>query len=290
MKGALINGFDRLSVALMRRAPDRVAHAYAGFVGRVLGPRLYPRVRALAGANLARLAPPGLEHGPALDALWDNMARSFLEVPRMERLWGEGRIAVEGAQLLAAAPRPLIVVGLHLGNWEAVGLAMVRHGVFPFAPYTPPSTAYRERVVVEARLRNGGRLLPPERSSARALLRQLRDEGDVLLIFCDELKGGVVQAPSFGRGPREGGNIANAVRLARATGAPLVIGWCERLPHDATGPRLRVTFERGPEVAVSADREADLRGGIAALDARMEALIRPRLPQWLMLHEWSERG
>jgi KDO2-lipid IV(A) lauroyltransferase len=283
----ILDGFDRLSVNWMRHMPNRLAYGYAGFMAGKVVPKLYPVGTRRARENLARLR-PDLPVEETLAAMWDNVARSFLEVPRFLRFYEEGRIETVGAEILS--PRPLIVCGLHLGNWELVGLALVRHGAAPVAFWQPPASEYRTRTVVAERLKGGGRLLPPQRDAARGAMQALIRDKDVFLIFPDEHQHGRVAAPSLGRGPRQGGNIEYTARLARASGAPIVFCYCERLEPRADGPTFRVTFERGPEIPRTDDREADIRAGVDALDRQMEGIILPRLPQWLMLHEFEPTG
>jgi KDO2-lipid IV(A) lauroyltransferase len=283
----LLGAMDRLSVGWMRHAPDRLAHGYAGLLARHAIPRLYPRGEHYARENLARLR-PDLPLEPAMAAMWDNLARSFLEVPRFLRFYDEGRVETLGAEHLA--PRPVIVAGLHMGNWEMVGLALVRHGAPPVGPYQPPASAYRTRVVVAERLKGGGRLLPPGRDAARPAMMALTRDRDVLLIFADEHRDGRVCAPSLGRGPRHGGNIEYIARLARQSGAPVVVAHCRRLAPEADGPRFRVTFEPALHLPRSTDRAADIRQGTDLLDRMIEPIILRHLPQWLMLHEWRPAG
>ncbi|MBL6456044.1 hypothetical protein JMJ55_11970 [Belnapia sp. T6] len=281
----LMDALDRVSAAWMRHAPGPLAHGYAGLMARYGAPRLYPRGDRQARENLARLR-PDLPREPAMRAMWDNLARSFMEVPRARRLYDEGRVETVGAEHLAT--RPLMVNAVHLGNWEMVGLSLVKHGAPPIAIYQPPKSSFRHDVIVRERLAGGGRLLPLGRDAARMALQVLR-EGDVLLFSLDEHQHGRVAAPSLGRGPRQGGNIALSARLARLSGAPIVIAHCLRLPP-RRGPRFRVTFAPPIHLPRSADREADLRAGIAMLDAAIEPLILQNLPQWLMLHEWRPEG
>ncbi|WP_421989158.1 lysophospholipid acyltransferase family protein [Roseococcus sp.] len=283
MKKRLLDVFDRLSIAWMRHAPWPLAEAYAGFVARRVAPKLYTAATQRARANIARLR-PDLDAEAALTQMWDNTARSFLEVPRAIRLFDEGRVEVQGAGHLA--DRPLIVAALHLGNWEMVGLAMVRAGAPPVAFYQPPSSDLRTRTVVAERIKGGGRLLPLGRDAARPAMNALLRDRDVLLVFPDEHQHGRVAAPSLGRGPRQGGNIEYAVRLARATGAAIVVGYCRRLP----GTRFRVEYLAPMEVPRTDDREADVRAGTAALDARIEPIVLANLPQWLMLPDWKPEG
>lgn len=283
MRKRLLDAFDRASIGWMRHAPWALAEAYAGLVARRIAPKLYTAATLRARANLSRLR-PDLEVEAALAEMWDNTARSFLEVPRAIRLFDEGRVEVRGAGHLAT--RPLIVAALHLGNWEMVGLAMVRAGAPPVAFYQPPSSDLRTRTVVAERLKGGGRLLPLGRDAARPAMNALLRDRDVLLVFTDEHQHGRVAAPSLGRGPRRGGNIEYAARLARATGAPIVLGWCRRLP----GTRFRVEFLPPLVVPRTPDREADVRAGTAALDRLIEPVILANLPQWLMLPDWKPEG
>ncbi|WP_424810872.1 lysophospholipid acyltransferase family protein [Roseococcus sp. YIM B11640] len=287
MRRQILAIVDRVSIAWMRHAPDRLADAYAGFMARRVVPKLYGAASARARANFARLRPE-LDAEAAVAAHWDNTARSFLEVPRAIRLFDEGRVAVEGTEHLGG--RPLIVAALHLGNWEMVGLAMVRAGSAPVAFYQPTSSELRTRTVVAERIRGGGRLLPVGRDATRPALRALVQDRDVLLVFLDEHQHGRVAAPSLGRGPRSGGNIEVAARLARHSGAAIVVGHCERLAPDASGPRFHVRFEAPIEVPRSDDRDADIRAGVEALDACIEPLILGRITQWLMLPDWKPEG
>jgi KDO2-lipid IV(A) lauroyltransferase len=279
----LIDSFDRVSIAWMRHAPWPLANAYAGLVARRIAPKLYTAATQRARTNFARLR-PDLDVEAALAEMWDNTARSFLEVPRAIRLFDQGRVEVHGTEHLAM--RPLIVAALHLGNWEMVGLAMVRAGAPPVAFYQPPSSDLRTRTVVAERIKGGGRLLPLGRDAARPAMNALLRDRDVLLVFPDEHQHGRVAAPSLGRGPRQGGNIEYAARLARATGAPIVLGWCRRLP----GTRFRVEYLAPLEVPRTADREADVRAGTNALDRLIEPVVLANLPQWLMLPDWTPEG
>jgi KDO2-lipid IV(A) lauroyltransferase len=283
MRRLLLDAVDRFSVGWMRHAPGPLAHGYAGFMARHVAPKLYPRGERYARENLPRLR-PDLPLEPAMAEMWDNLTRSFMEVPRARRMYDEGRVETVGAGHLAG--RPLIVAALHLGNWEMVGLSMVRHGAPPVAFYQPPASSFRTDTVVAERIRGGGRLLPLGRDAARPAVSALVKDRDVLLVFPDENQHGRVAAPSLGRGPRRGGNIEYTARLARLSGAAVVIGHCRRLP----GQRFRVRFEPPLHLPRTTDREADVGAGTALLDAAIEPIILANLPQWLMLHEWRPEG
>jgi len=270
---AILALLDRMLGAVMAHGPGALAHGVSGLAGRYLGARLYPRgaQRARAGLDLLR---PELPPQAALAEMWDNMARSVMEVPRLTRMYAEGRIHVRGSEHLAG--RPLLVAGLHLGNWEFIALAMGRHAAAPTAVYQPPLSDYRHRAAIRERSKFVRRLLPGSPAVTRTALRVLTDDRDVLLIFMDELRNGIVNAPAFGRPPTQSGNIATIARMAHRAGAGVVLAHTRRSP----GPRIAVTFE--PPLHMTGDVATD----IGMLNAAAEAIVLPALPQWFMLHEW----
>lgn len=273
---ALIAVLDRMFGYTMRWSPGFIAYPLSGFVARHVAPRLYPRGQRYATENLPALR-PDLPPEPALAAMWDNMGRTAMEAPRVLRMVREGRLRIHGAEHLRDLP--VLVAGLHLGNWEMLGPALAANGIKATAVYQPLASKFRSEVLLSQRRPNARRLLPGNEPVARPALRALMEEKNVLLLFVDEFHGGVVHAPSLGRGPRRKGNIALAVRMARKSGAAMVLGYCLRSP----GPVFDVHF-----VPVPLPDEQD--AAIDALDAAMEAVIRPNITQWFMLHEWRPAG
>ena len=96
--------------------------------------RRYAELDARARENLKQIRPE--QSDPAsIDAtmsrLWRSVARTRAELSVLDRLWRAGRIAVEGVEYMdaaRAAGRPILGVVLHLGNWEAMGVASVSLG------------------------------------------------------------------------------------------------------------------------------------------------------------------
>lgn len=273
---ALIAVLDRVFVGIMRRAPGFIAYPFSGFVAHHIAPRLYPRGQRYAAENLPALR-PDLPLEPALAAMWNNVGRTAMEAPRVLRMVREGRLRIHGAEHLRDLP--VLVAGLHLGNWEMLGPAIAASGIIGTAVYQPLASKFRTEVLLSQRRPNARRLLPGNEPVARPALRALMEEKNLLLLFVDELHSGVVHAPSLGRGPRRKGNVVLAVRMARKAGAAVVLGYCLRSP----GPVFDVYFEPVP-LPVGQD------AAIATLDAAMEGAIRPNITQWFMLHEWRPVG
>src|SRR5262249_31663737 len=141
--------------------------------------RLY---RALRGSTATES-----EAARAVAGLFDNVGRVMLEFSVLDRLWAEGRIAVDGREHLLgprSVGQPVIVMGLHLGSWETIGPTIVGLG-FRGAKgfYQPPRSRFEHQLVVTARERYGAIMLPNGVSGARAAHRHLVADRGVLLVY-----------------------------------------------------------------------------------------------------------
>ena len=123
----------------------------------------------------------------------------------------------------------------------------------------------------------GVNVLAPNRNGARHALALLRNNGTVA-IFPDEMRDGRMMAPLFGRPPHLKGNLAVAAKLARRTGAQIVLGYCERVD----GTRFRVHFL--PPYALPPGK-GDPLADVALLNALIEPIILKHLDQWYYLDD-----
>ncbi len=271
----------------LRIIPSDAGSAVGEWLGRRVVPGLYPVATARARAALARLR-PDLDPDAALAETWANIGASFAEMPRLLRLWEEGRIAVEGADRIRAARaagQPVICAWLHTANPELLGLTLARLGFQPVGVAARQAGDFRERVVTANRRAFGGRMILADRGAMRAMLHLLRARPakDTLLFAVDEHVGGVVRGPSLGRGAlTAGGNMALAGRLARLTGAAVVPGYVTRLP----GTRFVTRFLPPVAFPEPGGRLEDT----AAIDAVMDPVIRAMLPQWHHLIHLKDDG
>jgi KDO2-lipid IV(A) lauroyltransferase len=229
-----------------------------------------------------------LEAQAAIRRLFATVGRVMLEFSVLDRLWQEGRIAVSGSEhLLAAraAGRPVIVMGLHLNNWEVIGPSLIGLGLAGFKfIYQPPSSRFDHRIAVAARTRYGAIMLQPGVAAARIARRLLVDEQGVLLIYADDERKGRIGAPLFGRPIPERANLSTIVRLAWASGAAVIPAYAER----SRGASFQVTYL--PPVALAPagnDPAASLTENIHRLDDVITPLVLDRLDQWYMLFEYS---
>jgi lauroyl/myristoyl acyltransferase len=289
IRDPLLGGLDFALHYGCRALPIDWCSGIGGALGTLNGRYRYTAIRNRAEKFYLRLAGDGVtgnEAEAAVMRLFDNVGRVMLEFSVLDRLWPEGRIAVANPEhLLDARKRgqPVIVMGVHLGNWETIGPTIVGLG-FRGAKgfYQPPRSRFEHKIVVAARERYGAIMLPNGVGGARAAHRHLAEDRGVLLVYADEERQGNVAVPLFGREPPVRANVLNIIRLAWASGAAVVPAFAQRL----AGARFRVTYL--PSVGLAPpgnDAAAALAENVRRLDAVVTGLILPRLDQWYMLLE-----
>lgn len=208
---------------------------------------------------------------------------TFLEMPaawcRPTEYWLQRCEIADGGALMReklALGRGVLVAAPHLGNWE-VGV----HALSSTAPatilYRPPRQAGVEQLIVEGRSRQGATLVPIGASAIRAMFAALK-RGEMVTILPDQQpkpgKGAGVFAPFFGQ-PALTMTLLN--RLARKSGAPVLLTWAIRRPDG----RYTLFFrEASPEVG-----DADDDVAAAALNRDIEAVVRSCPEQYL----WTYR-
>lgn len=216
---------------------------------------------------------------------WRDVGRTLAEFSVLDQLWATGRIVVDGAEILAksrAAGRRVIVMAVHLGNWEAIGRVLIGLGYKGAAIYQVPDNRFEHYLVQHFRKRYGGKLVPQGSAGARAAYRTLY-EMDGLLLSVDECVDERVNAPAFGRPLPTGGNIAFVARLSALADAVVIPAYCLRIDG---GARFKVTFMSPLGLVDTGDRQGDLAANIAIINAVIEPLIRAHLEQWFYASEF----
>ena len=191
--------------------------------------------------------------------------------------WPLGRLGslakhVEGEHLLRNRPpgRGLIVMPLHLGNWEFVGYYL--NTVAPLAPlYEKPKSAIVDAALRSARARHGNRSAPDTVGGLRQLVKVLRD-GGMVAVLPDQVPivGSGVAAPFFGR---EAFTMTLVAKLLQRVDADVVF---------CNATRIKGGFSIRVETVDAAVRDPDPSVSVAALNAAIETLVRrdPEQYQW----------
>jgi Kdo2-lipid IVA lauroyltransferase/acyltransferase len=265
-------------------APERVAEAFGGIVGRLvqwpLGIRT-PVVRQ----NLRRAFP---DADPAwLDALvtatYRHLGREAAATMRLHRLGPAGVVArtemVGWESLLEALAegRGAILAAGHLGNWEVGAAALAARGL--------PTSGVVQRQsnrLVDERLDRNRRVLGVDtipRGEARTRVPRALRSGRVVGMVADQDAGrSGIFVPFFGQpASTHRGPALFALRI----GAPIFVAAALRV---ADAPRYRVHLERLEPV-----RTGDLAADVAALtervSRRLEELIRISPEQYFWFHK-----
>jgi KDO2-lipid IV(A) lauroyltransferase len=140
-------------------------------------------------------------------------------------------VEVQGWDLIEralAAGKGAILLTPHLGCWEVTAqYASRRHPITVL--YSPPKMRAVEPLMQRGRTREGMTSVPPNLSGLRAMLRALH-RGEAIGILPD-------QVPGIGEGEwtdffgRPAYTMTLVTKLAEKTGAPVLLGYAERLPR-----------------------------------------------------------
>lgn len=274
-----MQSLERMAHRALRRLPIPVVSNLGARLAWLKIRFIDPDVARKARANVRRHHPemPEAEVEKLVWRFVENVGRLMAEFSIVHRFASADRMEFVGVE----APRanvgkiPTIALCLHLGNWEVLASAMQMIGV-PIASISeiPDNAAHRD--IADAT--RGGfdvNVLAPDRNGLRRALSILAGNG-VLAIFPDEKRGDTMMAPLFGRAPHLKGNLAMAAKLARRSGAQLVVVYCERIMET----RFRLHFE-GPFYMDPA--QTDPLADVAYLNGRIEPAILRHLDQWYYL-------
>jgi KDO2-lipid IV(A) lauroyltransferase len=273
---ALIRWLSRLSASA-----TYVLGGWLGWVAWLVSPTLR---RLLAhNAGLAGIVPA---HRRASIA---QAGRMVLELPR---LWlrpaGQpiaDPVRWEGAQLIEDSlgrPGGLLVLTPHMGSFEMAAQAFAeRFG--PAAPltvlYRPARQAWLRELQQTSRARPGIATAPASLAGVRQMMRALR-RGETVGLLPDQVppQGQGAWAPFFGRPAY---TMTLAARLARQTGATVLLSWCERLPQGRGHVVHMTPWNQDWPQPQGLDEETWTLQAATATNRAMEGLILRRPSQYL---------
>jgi lauroyl/myristoyl acyltransferase len=181
----------------------------------------------------------------------------------------EGREALDRA---LAGGKGAVVVSAHTGSWELGARCLQALGYRLHVVAGVQMNRFLTGAVKEAKEKRGIEVIGPDKSYRR-LLKALAANGVVILLVDGNVYTGGIDLPFFGRIARLPDGPA---RLSRASGAPVLGGYCRRMGTRAH--RLHVEhIMDAREIEADAEREA-----LTRIYGAVERFIEPNADQWCM--------
>ncbi|HUF53462.1 MAG TPA: lysophospholipid acyltransferase family protein [Dehalococcoidia bacterium] len=267
---------------VLGRLPRPILYWIAEVVARV-GYSLAPGIRANVWDNLRHLMPdaPRRRVRKAAKAVFRNVAYYYADLAQMERMdlddFFHNRLIYYGIEEHIRSNlnegRGVVMLSAHVGNAEIAGQALIPLGIPCFAVTEPVEPAPLRRMLNKIRSAHGVEFMPVGVSSAKRIVRILRDGGTVALMGDRDISGPRMRLPFFGE---ETWLPTGPIEVALRTGAAIVPSFSVR--------RGRYTIEAWAEEPIEVERTGDLQTDVKtatlAFIERMEAFLRREPESW----------
>jgi len=256
------------------------ASALGGFIGRNIFART--RVTQRARENLTHAFPEksSIQIDTILRDMWDNLGRTVAEYAHLDKfeLYGaDPRIMIKNVEVAEKMRgKPVLMLSGHFANWEVMGVAAARFGLDGAIVYRPPNNPYVDRYIARARAKKGLADHISKFNGVRRIFSLLR-AGKAILLLVDQKTNEGVAAPFFGR---DAMTTPTPAMLALKLKVPIVFASIKRVG----GARFRVTMHPPLEFAPSGDHQDDVMAMTAAINLRLEEIVRADPSQWLWIH------
>lgn len=271
-----------LIFGLVRLLPVDWASALGGWLGRAFGPGL--KVTGQARRNLKRAYPEktAAEIETIILGMWDNLGRTVLEHPHLERLKDNNVEVVNPERIdgLKNDGQPGIFFSAHSANWGVLALATVRRGLPIHVIYRAPNNPLVDWIF-QHRLPGESEMIPKGSQGAKRILKLLK-KGEHVGMLVDQKMNDGIAAPFFGRDAMTAPALA---QFALKYHCPVVPAEVVR----TVGARFRVILHPPMEIVDTGDRRADIVATMTKVNAMIESWIRKNPEQWLWLHNrWPD--
>ena len=280
----------RILIGMVRLVPVDFGGSISAKCWRFLGARNRRHKRALA--NLERAFPdktPEERQQIAL-AAWENLGRVMVETMNIDRILKQpDRLHVTNGHVIARYKDkmgPVLIVTMHMGNWELGMWPVTLAGVRPAGVYRQVKNPYVDRYLRGQRkdLYPGGlfgRGRAPGQDETQKTARLIMDyvrQGGRLGFISDLYDAQGIAVPFFGHPAK---SMPIAAMIARRVGARIWIGRCIRIGKRACFD-VNVNELRIPRTSNQAE---DIRNITAAIQRHFETWIRENPEQFM----WSNR-
>lgn len=272
--------------ALTKLLPIRWASAFGGLLGRSVGPGLGVTKRAWKNIAIAFPELTREETERLILAMWDNLGRTVMEYPLLNRILVSGPdahvelIGSEYLELLKQDGKPGLFFSGHIANWEIPAICVAKRGLTPHLIYRSPNNPHVEKLFQRRHLKDST-LIQKGARGARTALKALMQGGHLGMLVDQKMNDGI-GVPFFGHNAMTAPALA---QLALKFDCPVIPIRVERLG----GLKFRVTCYPPLEINRSGDKTADILAVTTQVNQILEDWIRQQPAQWLWLHNrWPD--
>ncbi len=204
--------------------------------------------------------------------MWDNLGRMVAEYAHLDKFDLHGpdpRIQVDNVEEAEKVRgKGVLFLSGHFANWEIMPIAAARFGLDGAMVYRPPNNPYVDRWISRARARKGLAEQISKHQGARRIFTLLR-AGKAILLLADQKTNEGIAVPFFGR---DAMTTPAPAALALKLKVPVMFASNKRLG----GARFAVTVYPPLTFMPSGDDDADMRALTAAINLRLEEMVRAR--------------
>lgn len=280
----------RLLIGFVRLFPIDLAGSISGKVWRLVAPHNRRHKRALANLALAFPDKTPEERERIALAMWENLGRVMTETMNIDRILKQPeRLHITNGHWIARYKEkmgPVLIVTMHMGNWELGMWPVTLAGVNPAGVYRQVKNPYVDRYLRAQRkdLYPGGLFgrgrapgMDETQKTARLIMDYVR-QGGRLGFISDLYDAQGLAVPFFGHPAK---SMPIAAMIARRVGARIWIGRVLRIGKRACFD-VNVNELRIPR---SNNQAEDIRSITAAIQRHFETWIREAPEQFM----WSNR-
>ena len=267
--------------ALLRALPFRVASNLSSKLWQWIAPKLHRHVRAQKHLQIAYPEKSAADREAILHAMWGHLGRTMAESFVIDRIANNSAMLeydfAPGVKSLLDQKRPLIVVGLHLGNWELPAVGAAQYGVELAGLYQRILNPLVDRAVTGSRSPYyPAGLYTKGHETVKTLMRLVRQGKSVGIISDLRSNRRGLRVKFFGRAAKSSPFPA---MLSVMYDAPIVAAQCVRLAPDRF--RIEAVEIKAPD---GSTRDETIFNRTAAIQAMFEVWIRQHPEQWMWAH------
>ena len=272
-------------LGFLKLIPVSIASGLMARILALIGPFTSWHKRSVAHLTLAFPEKTPAERNRIAQKMWDNLGRNIGEYMHLGKMIEKGNIQFEGLAHLDI-DKGGIIIGAHLGNWEALSLL----GRVVNAPtgliYRQLNNPYANAIFSRRAKITGADIYPKGKEAGLGMLRTLRKNGYMLMLADQQLREGI-SVPFFSH-PAQ--TAISHIKLALKQDKPIYLA--QTIRHSAANITVHISAPIAPTSYFTeqiSDEDKIFRLA-RVINAEMERWITEHPEQWLWPHRrWGKQ-